>query len=66
MKPQKVSEGSKINILCKIINSDTENRRHFYGSQGYQHDIETMPDQDYDFDMERSDFNQNSTGPDFG
>ena len=64
VKPIKVAEGTKIH--CKIRVTDDDHRRCFYGYSGYKDRYSVIPDQEYDFDMDYSSFNDNSTSADWG
>ena len=63
-KPVKVAEGTRIH--CKIKVTDDDHRRCFYGYSGYKDRYSVLPDQEYDFDMDYSSFNDNSTSSDWG
>jgi len=60
--PVPVKADSPIHIMAKVQVSGP--MRFNYGYDGYNTD--KIEGQDVDFSIERSDFNQNSTGPDFG
>ena len=50
IKPIRVDEGSKIDIMVKVANDDM--RRCYYGTGGYRDAYSKMENQDYDFDTE--------------
>ena len=66
LKPMKVSEGTSIHCMVKVVRDDYDQRRHTYGSGGYEEDIKTIEDQDVDFSMKYSQYNDNSTSADWG
>lgn len=64
VKPIKVLEGTQIHVMAKVTNDNC--RRVFYGYEGYHNKLESIPDQDFDFETEYSSFNDNSTNQDWG
>jgi hypothetical protein len=64
VKPIKVSEGQKIHCLIKVTNDDV--RRCLYGYSGYKDRYSVIENQEYDFDVVSSRFNDNSTSADWG
>ena len=63
-KPIPLSEGQKIILKMKLSsNYSDENEAHTkYGDGGDKAQYSTIADQDYDWDMERSDEDRNGTG----
>jgi len=64
IKPIKVCEDGKIDIMVKVANDDM--RRTFYGTGGYRDRYSVIPEQDYDFNTEYSSHNDNNTSADWG
>lgn len=63
-KPIKVSEGTHIHVKAKVDCDD--NRRCFYGYNGYKDYYSKFEFQEYDFDTDYSCFNDNSSSDNWG
>lgn len=63
-KPLKVPEGTHIHVKCKVTSDET--RRCHYGYNGYKENYNKIENQDYDFDMDYSCFNDNSSSDNWG
>jgi hypothetical protein len=59
VKPIKVPEGAKIDVLVNCANSDQ--RYTPYGDYGRPQDMESIEGQEIDFEMGMSSFNQGNT-----
>lgn len=59
-KPLKVAEGQAIHVKVKATKEDDFRKLH-YGYSGEKDTYSTLPDQEYDFDMQDSNFNSGST-----
>ena len=63
-RPIKVSAGSKIHIKLKSRNE--ESRRCHYGYDDRSYDYRKIDDQPLDFEIERSNYDDNGSRVDFG
>ena len=68
-KPVKVSDGQNLHVCIKISSvapGGNDCRRHNYGYSGYKDRYSVIEGQEYDFDMDYSSHNDNSTSSDWG